>query len=148
MLKLEAMMVAIKKAGKGRKYHCMMGISGGLDSAYVAYLGHEFGLRVLLLHIDDGFDAPVAIENVKRISESFKFDLIVQKPDQEQLNDLVKAFMLAGVPDIALLQDSVLFSILYRTAVQNRMRYFLSGFNFSLESITHQRNRIILTGSI
>ena len=61
--KLEAMMVAIKKAGKGRKYDCMMGISGGLDSAYVAYLGYEFGLRVLLLHIDDGFDAPVATEN-------------------------------------------------------------------------------------
>jgi N-acetyl sugar amidotransferase len=135
-IKLEAMIASIKKAGEGKKYDCMMGISGGLDSAYVAYLGHQYGLRVLLLHIDDGFDAPVATENIKKISESFKFDLIVKKPDQAQFNDLIKAFMLAGLPDIALLQDSVLFSILYRVAVQNEIRFFLSGFNFSLESIT------------
>lgn len=135
-IKLEAMMNRIRKEGEGKKYDCMMGISGGLDSAYVAYLGHQYGLRVLLLHIDDGFDAPVATENINRISEAFNYDLIVEKPDQAQFNDLVKSFMLAGVPDIALLQDSVLFSILYRVAVRNKISYFLSGFNFSLESIT------------
>jgi N-acetyl sugar amidotransferase len=135
-VKLEAMIAKIKKDGEGKKYDCMMGISGGLDSAYVAYLGHNYGLRVLLLHIDDGFDAPVATENIKRISDTFEFDLIIEKPDQAQFNDLVKSFILAGLPDIALLQDSVLFSILYRVAVKNKIRYFLSGFNFSLESIT------------
>jgi 3'-phosphoadenosine 5'-phosphosulfate sulfotransferase (PAPS reductase)/FAD synthetase len=110
--KLEAMIANIKRDGEGREYDCMMGISGGLDSAYVAYLGHLYGLRVLLLHIDDGFDATVATENIRRISDTFNFDLIVQQPDQSQFNDLVKAFILAGVPDIALLQDSVLFSLL------------------------------------
>jgi N-acetyl sugar amidotransferase len=134
--KLDTMMAAIKTAGEGRKYDCMMGISGGLDSAYVAYLGHKYGLRVLLLHIDDGFDATVATDNIRRISDTFKFDLIVQKPDRAQFNDLVRSFILAGVPDIALLQDSVLFSILYRVAVKHKINYFLSGFNFSLESIT------------
>jgi N-acetyl sugar amidotransferase len=135
-MKLEAMISEIKKAGDGKKYDCMMGISGGLDSAYVAYLGYRYGLRVLLLHIDDGFDSPVAIENIDKISNVFKFDLIVEKPDQAQFNDLVKSFILAGLPDVALLQDSVLFSILYRVAVKNKINYFLSGFNFSLESIT------------
>lgn len=135
-IKLDTMMNKIRQEGEGKKYDCMMGISGGLDSSYVAYLGHQYGLRVLLLHIDDGFDAPVATENIKRISDAFNFDLIVRKPDQAQFNDLVKSFMLAGVPDIALLQDSVLFSILYRVAVRNNIRYFFSGFNFSLESIT------------
>ena len=135
-LKLDALMLKIKKEGEGKKYDCMMGISGGLDSAYVAYLGYKYGLRVLLLHIDDGFDASVATENIKRISDSFKFDLIVEKPDRARFNDLVKSFILAGVPDISILQDSVLFSILYRVAVKNKIRYVLSGFNFSLESIT------------
>jgi N-acetyl sugar amidotransferase len=135
-LKLDALILKIKKEGEGKKYDCMMGISGGLDSAYVAYLGHKYGLRVLLLHIDDGFDASVATENIKRISDSFKFDLIIEKPDRNRFNDLVKSFILAGVPDISILQDSVLFSILYRVAVKNKIRYFLSGFNFSLESIT------------
>jgi N-acetyl sugar amidotransferase len=135
-VKLQEMIDKIKKDGEGKQYDCMMGISGGLDSAYVAYLGHQYGLRVLLLHIDDGFDAPTTTENIKRIRDAFKFDLIVEEPDLAQYNDLIKAFILAGVPDITLLQDSVLFSILYRVAVKNKIKYFLSGFNFSLESIT------------
>jgi N-acetyl sugar amidotransferase len=133
---LDAMIAKIKIDGIGKRYDCMMGISGGLDSAYVAYLGYKYGLRVLLLHIDDGFDAPVTTENIKNISETFKYDLIIEKPDEAQFNDLVKSFILAGVPDICLLQDSVLFSILYRVAGKNKIKYFLSGFNFSLESIT------------
>ncbi|TAL67203.1 MAG: N-acetyl sugar amidotransferase [Bacteroidetes bacterium] len=133
---LEAMIDRIRKEGKGKQYDCLMGISGGLDSSYVAYLGHKYGLRVLLLHIDDGFDSKVTTENISRICNTFKLDLIVERPDEAQFNDLVRAFILAGVPDICLLQDSVLFSILYRTAVKNKIGYFLSGFNFSLESIT------------
>jgi N-acetyl sugar amidotransferase len=134
--RLDIMINNIKHDCIDRQYDCMMGISGGLDSAYTAYLGHKYGLRVLLLHIDDGFDAPVSTENIKKISDTYDFDLIIEKPDQNQFNDLVRSFILAGVPDIALLQDSILFSILYRVAVKYKIRYFLSGFNFALESIT------------
>jgi N-acetyl sugar amidotransferase len=134
--RLEALITNIKKEGTGRKYDCMMGISGGLDSSYVAYLGYNYGLRVLLLHVDDGYDTEVTKENITRICETFKFDLIVRRPDPSLYNDLVKSFILAGVPDITSLQDSVLFSILYRVAVEYKINYFLSGFNFSLESIT------------
>jgi len=133
---LDTMIAKIKKEGKGKPYDCLMGISGGLDSSYVALLGHKYGLRVLLLHIDDGFDTAITTENIKRISTTFNFDLVTERPDEAQFNDLVRAFMLAGVPDITVLQDSVLFSILYRTAVKYKIGYFLSGFNFSLESIT------------
>lgn len=133
---LESMIDRIKTDGEGKQYDCMMGISGGLDSAYVAYLGFKYGLRVLLLHIDDGFDSPVTTENIQRICKTFKYDMIVEKPDEAQFNDLTRSFILAGVPDITILQDSILFSVLYRNAVKNNIKYFLSGFNFSLESIT------------
>jgi len=69
---LESMIDRIKTDGEGKQYDCMMGISGGLDSAYVAYLGFKYGLRVLLLHIDDGFDSPVPLkiynESVKHLN--------------------------------------------------------------------------------
>lgn len=133
---LEEMITRIKRDGEGKNYDCLMGVSGGLDSSYVALLGHKYGLRVLLLHIDDGFDTAITTENIKRISTTFNFDLVTERPDEAQFNDLVRAFILAGVPDITVLQDSVLFSILYRTAVKYKIGYFLSGFNFSLESIT------------
>ena len=134
--RLESIISKIKKENKNEKYDCMMGISGGLDSAYVAYLGHKYGLRVLLLHIDDGFDADISKQNIRRISKTYNYDLIVEKADEAQFNDLVRAFIIAGLPDVALLQDSILFSILYRIAIKNRIKYFLSGFNFSLECIT------------
>ena len=71
---------------------------------------------------------------------TFKYDLIVEKPDQAQFNDLIRSFILAGVPDITILQDSILFSVLYRDAVKNKIKYFLSGFNFSLEIYYSIRN--------
>lgn len=134
--RLGSMISRIKKENEGRKYDCLMGISGGLDSAYVVYLGHKYGLRVLLLHIDDGFDAGVSKQNIHRISKTYNYDLIIEKADEAQFNDMVRAFILAGLPDVALLQDSILFSILYRIAIRHKIKYFLSGFNFSLECIT------------
>jgi N-acetyl sugar amidotransferase len=134
--KLDAMFAGIRKAGKDKQYDCMMGISGGLDSSYVVYLAHVYGLRVLMLHVDDGFDAPVSTANINKISRAFNYDLIIEKPAMDQYLDLTRAFILAGVPDIAIPQDSVLLATLYKTAVKHGIQYFLSGYNFSLESIT------------
>ena len=134
--KLDAMFRKIREDGKGRDYDCMMGLSGGLDSSYVALLGHRFGLRILLLHVDDGFDAPVSKSNVEKISAGFNFDLITEKPSDSEFNDLTRAFILAGVPDIAIPQDNILLATLYQTAVKHKIKYLLSGFNFSLECIT------------
>jgi hypothetical protein len=114
----------------------MMGLSGGLDSSYTALLAYRYGLRVLMVHIDDGLDAPVTTENIKRISNAFGFDLITEKPDKERFADMTRAFILAGLPDIAIPQDNVLLACLYKYARKNRIKYLLSGENFSLECIT------------
>jgi len=135
---LEVLFDKIKQEGNGKEYDCMMGLSGGLDSSYTAYVAYKYGLRVLVVHIDDGFDAPVTTENIKKICNTFKFDLIVEKPDKERFTDLTRAFILAGVPDIAIPQDNVLFACLYKYAQKNNIKYFLSGENFTLESITQK----------
>lgn len=133
--KMDALVNRLKSEGKGKKYDCMMGISGGLDSAYLAYIGYKYGLRILAIHIDDGFDAPVASENINKLCEACGIELITIKPDAEQYNDLTKAFFLAEVPNVAMPQDNILFAELYRYAKKNGVKTFLSGGNFALESI-------------
>jgi N-acetyl sugar amidotransferase len=134
--RLDSLFSKIKLEGKGKKYDCMMGLSGGLDSSYAAFLAFRYGLRVLMVHIDDGLDAKVTTENIKRICTAFRFDLITEKPDKERFTDMTRAFILAGLPDIAIPQDNVLLACLYKYAQKNKIKYLLSGENFSLECIT------------
>lgn len=138
--KLKLLLEEIKQKGATKKYDCIMGISGGLDSSYVLYLGAKWGLRILAVHIDDGFDTELAAENIRRLVEKCNVKLITIKPDEKEFNDLTLSFMKASVPNIAIPQDNVLFAALYRFAKENEMTYFLSGFNFVLESILQNGN--------
>ena len=137
---LEELFAKIKEEKKNEKYDCMIGLSGGLDSSYLAYLGYQYGLRMLAVHIDDGFDTEITKNNIKKICDKFNIDLITECPDKEQYADLLRAFIRAGVPDIAIPQDNSLFAALYKYAEQNKIEYFLSGSNFALESILQEGN--------
>ena len=95
--KLKALLKAVKKEGQGKPYDAIMGISGGLDSAYLAYLGYKWGLRILLVHIDDGFDTEISKQNLEKLAKATGFDYEVIKPDAEQYCALTKAYMKAGV---------------------------------------------------
>lgn len=139
--KIQDMVRRLKAENANRKYDCMMGISGGLDSAYLAYLGAmKWGLRIKAVHIDDGFDEPIAKENIENLCKACGIDLVVEKPDAEQFLDLTKAYMKAGVPNIAIPQDNILFEYLYRHAIRNHIRSFISGTNFALECILQRGN--------
>ena len=130
----------LKERRKNFHYDCMLGLSGGLDSSYAAYIGHTYGLRMLAVHIDDGLDAPVTTENVKKICDTYGIDLIVERPDSTLFGDLTCAFIRAGVPNIAIPQDNVLFACLYKYARENHIDCFLNGSNFALESILQRGN--------
>lgn len=138
--KLEEIVKKVKEERKDEKYDCMIGLSGGLDSSYLAYIGYQYGLRMLAVHIDDGFDTEITKQNVKRIANTFDIDLIVEKPNKALFADVTKAFIRAGVPNIAIPQDNVLFATLYKYAEKNHISYFLSGSNFALESILQKGN--------
>ena len=133
--KLEALIKDIKKKGEGKKYDCVMGLSGGLDSSYLAYLGYKWGLRVLAIHIDDGFDTDISKENLKRLISATGYDYEVVTPDAKQYNALTKAYMKAGVPNLCAPQDSVLFAFLYDQMKKDRVNCFVSGWNFAGECI-------------
>ncbi|MEH7255665.1 hypothetical protein V7111_26525, partial [Neobacillus niacini] len=138
--KIEEMVNLLKQEGKGKKYDCLMGISGGLDSSYLAYLGYKWGLRILAVHIDDGFDTSVAKENIEKLCKKTNMELLIEKPNAEQFYDLTRAYVLAEVPNIAIPQDNILFAYLYKYVKKYNVRYFLSGTNFSLESINQRGN--------
>ncbi|MGJ0357243.1 N-acetyl sugar amidotransferase [Aliarcobacter cryaerophilus] len=135
--KLNKLLDRLKSENKDKKYDCVMGISGGLDSSYLAYLGAvKWKLRILAVHIDDGFDTEISKRNIERISKFPNFDLKIIKPDEKQFNELTKAFMRAGVPNLATPQDNVLFASIYKFMRENGLRTFLSGGNFALECIS------------
>lgn len=139
--KLEALLAKLKDENRNNRYDCVMGISGGLDSSYLAYLGSvKWGLRILAVHVDDGFDTEISKKNIDRIDKFPNLDLKIIKPDTRQFNELIKAYMRAGVPNLAVPQDNVLFASLYKFLKSNNLKVFLSGGNFSLESILQKGN--------
>jgi len=134
-IKLDLILSKIKSSGKNKKYDCIMGISGGLDSSYLLYLGYKWGLKILAIHIDDGFNSSIAIQNVKSLCERCKVNLIIERPDEEQFHDVTRSFIIAGLPGICNLQDNLIETYLYKNAKKYNIKYFLSGSNFAHESI-------------
>ena len=133
---LDEIMDKIKADGSGGKYDCMVGISGGVDSSYVIYLGHQYGLRMLAVHVDDGLDTEIAMQNIDKICRKTKTDLIMIKPpDLNQYRDLIRSFFLARVPNIAMPQDNIIAAAINDAAKRYNIKYNLSGGNFSLECI-------------
>lgn len=138
---LNELIERLKKENSDKEYDCIMGISGGLDSAYLAYLGAtKWNLRILAVHIDDGFDTDLAKQNIKNLCEKANIKLVTIKPDKKQFVELTRAYVLAEVPNLAVPQDNVLFAELYSFAKREGIRNFLSGANFSLESILQKGN--------
>ncbi len=138
--KIKEMVDRIKKDGEGKKYDCLMGISGGLDSSYLAYLGYKWGLRILAVHIDDGYDTEISKENIKKLCKAAHIELRTIAPDAKQFNEITLAYMKAGVPNLAIPQDNILLAFLYDVLKESGVKYFLSGGNFALECILQQGN--------
>lgn len=130
---LEALASRIRRAGKGREYDCVIGLSGGVDSSYTAHLAHRLRLRPLAVHFDNGWDSELAVENIQRIVEACGFDLMTYVIDWREFRDLQRAFLKASVIDIELLTDHAIFAATLGIARQHTIRYVLSGTNVATE---------------
>lgn len=126
----------LKKEGKGKKYDCILGISGGIDSSYLAYLLAQEGLRILGIHIDAGWDTDVSIENLKRLCDKCKIDMKIIKINEKEMMDLQRAYFLAEVMNQDVPQDHAFFAKLYHYMMKEKQKYFISGHNWATESIT------------
>ncbi len=134
--RLDALVKQLKQQGVGRKYDAMIGLSGGIDSAYLAHLAvRTFGLRVLAVHVDGGWNSAPAVHNIESIVRKLNLDLHTFVVEWEEMRDIQLAFLRASVLNQDIPQDHAFFSTLYRTAMGYGVRDFLSGVNFSSECI-------------
>lgn len=126
----------IKRARKDDdKYDCLIGLSGGVDSSYMLTLAMKYGLKPLCFSVDNGWNDPVADENLMRIVEGLKVPFIKIVLDRKKFLALQGAFMQAGVVNIEIPTDHVLMAVSYELAAKYGVKYILSGGNVATESI-------------
>jgi N-acetyl sugar amidotransferase len=126
----------IKADGINKDYDCMIGISGGLDSSFLAHIAvKEFGLRPLFFHVDAGWNSDVSTHNIQKLMDGLGVDLYTEVVNWEEMKDLQRAFIKSQVPDIDTPQDLVFFSALYNYAAKNGYKYIITGGNFSTECV-------------
>lgn len=125
----------IRRVGRGQEYDCILGLSGGIDSSYLALKVKDWGLRPLVVHVDAGWNSELAVANVEKIVKHCNFDLHTHVVDWEEMRDLHLAYLKAGVPNQDVPQDHVFFASLYHFATRNNIRYILSGGNLATEGV-------------
>jgi N-acetyl sugar amidotransferase len=123
----------IKKAGKGKNYDCIIGVSGGTDSSYLLHLAKEENLRVLAVNLDNGWSSDIAVKNIKRMTKQLGFDLETYVIDYEEIKDLLRSYMLAALPWIDIPTDLAIKAVLYQIAAREKIKFVLRGNDFRSE---------------
>lgn len=134
--KLNEIVNKIKKDGAGKKFDCIIGLSGGVDSSYLAYYTVKvLGLRPLLFACDTGWSLNVAVNNIEKITKGLNMPLYTEIINWNEMRDLQLAFFKSQVPYQDLPQDHVIFASLYNYAAKNKIKYVLTGGNNSTECV-------------
>lgn len=135
MRRLETIVEKIKAEGAGKEYDCILGVSGGVDSTYVAYWAHKLGLRPLAVHFDNGWNSELAVKNIENILKKLNIDLYTYVVDWEEFKDIQLSFLRASVPNAEIPSDHGFLAVLYKVAKEKGIKYFLTGSNFTTEGI-------------
>lgn len=131
----------IKEVGKNNKYDCVIGLSGGFDSSYMLHMAvKEWGLRPLIIHIDSGWDLPVATSNINKIVKKLGVQLMIEKINWEQIRDFQLAFFKSGIPSLDSPQDVAFVTLVEQYAEKYRIKYLLNGGNMSTEVVTNPKS--------
>ena len=133
--KLKVTLDRIKGEGKGKAYDCVLGVSGGVDSTYVAYLAKKWGLRPLVVHLDNAWNSELAVKNIESVVSKLGFDLFTYVIDWDEFKDLQLSYFKANVIDIEVLSDHAISACLYDQAKKHGIKTILSGNNTATEGI-------------
>jgi N-acetyl sugar amidotransferase len=130
---LDSLATKIKKETANDEYNCLIGISGGVDSSYVAYLVSKMDLNPLVVHFDNGWNSELSVQNINNIVNKLNFDLYTYVINWEEFKDLQRAFLKASVIDIEMLTDHAITAAMFKIAKQHKIKYVFSGVNKATE---------------
>lgn len=125
----------IKLGGANRNYDCIIGVSGGVDSTYLAYVVKQLGLRPLAVHLDNGWNSELAASNIHTALKKLGIDLFTYVIDWEEFRDLQLSFLKASTPDGEIPTDHAIGAVLFQAARKHRVRYIISGHNVATEAL-------------
>lgn len=125
----------IKHSGRNQRYDCIIGVSGGIDSSYVAYLTKQLGLKPLAVHLDNGWNSELAVSNIEKILNQLDIDLYTYVLDWEEFKDLQLSFLKASIPEIETPTDMAIPAVLHELAAKHNIKYIISGGNYATEGI-------------
>jgi len=132
--KVQALVDQLRREGQGKPYDCLIGISGGVDSSYLAWLVKDLGLRPLALHLDSGWNSEIGVRNIDKIVDKLGIDLVTHVIDWEEYKDIQRSFLKAGVPDVEVPSDHAIIAALYNVARKHGIKTIVSGHNDATES--------------
>lgn len=135
---LSAQLDHMRAERRGQEYDCIMGLSGGIDSSYLALKVKEMNIRPLVVHVDAGWNSELAVHNIERVVNYCGFDLTTVVIDWEEMRDLQVAYLRAGVANQDVPQDHAFFASLYRYAIKHGIRHVINGSNYATESVLPQ----------
>lgn len=133
--RLQRLIAKIKEGGEGKEYDCVVGVSGGVDSTMAVYTAKQLGLQPLAVHMDNGWDSELAVQNIERALKLLDIDLYTYVVDWEEFRDLHLSFLKASVANSEIPTDHAIVAVLYRVAIQKGIRYIISGGNIVTEAI-------------
>ena len=134
--KLADLIAYLKARGRGKEYDCIMGLSGGVDSSYLAWLAvKQFGLRPLVVHVDTGWNSELAVNNIQNIVQRLSLDMHTLVVDWEEIRDIQRAYVRAGIANLDVPQDHSFIAALYSEAKKYGIKDVINGGNMQTESI-------------
>lgn len=133
---LETMIAEIKRRGKNSQYDCLIGLSGGVDSSYVAYLvARKYGLRTLAVHLDNGWNSELSVANIERLVKTLNIDLYTHVLDWNEFRDIQASFLKSSIANVEIPTDHAIWAVLIKTAAKMKIPYIIAGNNVVTESI-------------
>jgi N-acetyl sugar amidotransferase len=137
--RLAELVADIQADGRGKPYDCIIGVSGGVDSTYVAWLVKDLGLRPLAVHLDNGWNSELAVANIEKTLKVLRIDLHTHVIDWDEFRDLQVAFLKAATPDGEVPTDHAIAALLYEQAARHGLRHVISGTNVATESVLPEK---------
>jgi len=133
---LESMIQEIKRRGKNKQYDCLIGLSGGVDSSYVAYLvARKYGLRTLAVHLDNGWNSELSVANIEKLVKTLDIDLHTHVLDWNEFRDIQASFLKSSISNVEIPTDHAIWAVLIKTAAKMNISYIIAGNNVVTESI-------------